>query len=182
MATLLTPAAPAENLTLLESPEAVSPSRRLHHHLLTIEPTPLLAHEHARVFRAANYTMRSVRSWHHAVEWVARGELDVVLLDADAIEANVSALNVSTRRVVTLLRRAARGRPLIIAVVSARDFVEIEDVVRAGVDVPSGLGGLLDSAHRGRAAAARHARRSRAQRLTWQTGIIHWRKNGLGQR
>ncbi len=125
MATLLTPAAHAENLILLESTETVSTSRRLHHHLLTIEPTPLLSRENARVFRAANYTMRAVRSWHHAVEWVERGELDVVLLDADAIDAGISALNVSTRRIVTLLLQAAVGRPLIIAVVSARDFASM---------------------------------------------------------
>ena len=142
MATTLSPhvkresATHTENLTLLETvTEPSVPTRRHQYHVLTLEPSALLTREHARVFRAANYILRPVRSWHHAVEWVEQGTMDVVLLDADAIDTSVSLLNVSTKRIIALLRRAAAGRPLTIAIVSARDFVEIEDTLRAGVDV-----------------------------------------------
>ena len=142
MATTLSPhvkresATQTENLTFLEAvAEPAMPTRRHQYHILTLEPSALLTREHARVFRAANYILRPVRSWHHAVEWVEQGTIDVVLLDADAIDASVSLLNVSTQRIIALLRRAAAGRPLTIAIVSARDFVEIEDMLGAGVNV-----------------------------------------------
>ncbi len=139
MATILSPrerATQAENLTLVEAvAEPFVPGRNHYHHILTIEPARFIDREHARVFRASHYLLRAVRAWHHAVEWVEQGNLDVVLLDADAIDVSVSALNVSTQRIVTLLRRAAEQRPLIIAIVSDRDFAEMDHVLSSGVDV-----------------------------------------------
>jgi len=140
MATIFLPAAIRERASLVDlplpaesAPEA--PPRRQPRHLLTIEPSGFLTRENARVFRAASYQLRAVRFWHQAIDWVQQSEVDAVLLDADAIDARVSPTNVSTRRIVELLRRATPGQALTIAVVSARDFMEIEDVLRAGVDV-----------------------------------------------
>ncbi|MBA3825207.1 MAG: hypothetical protein H0X24_15075 [Ktedonobacterales bacterium] len=131
-----------ERLPLLESPpvversvEPVAPSRRTSRHVLTLEPAAFLSREHHRAFRAANYILRPVRQWHLAVDWVEQGAPDAILLDVDAIDAAVSSLNVSARRLVTLLHQAARARAIPIAIVSRRDFVEIEDIVQAGVDV-----------------------------------------------
>jgi len=140
MATILMPAAIRDRApfsdapTPAETPVEVAP-RRLLRSLLTIEPAAFLSRENARVFRAANYALHSVRFWYHAVEWLEQGEPDGVLLDIDAIDARVSAVNVSARRVVELLHRAADPRPMIIAAVSRRDPVEIEDVLRAGVHI-----------------------------------------------
>jgi CheY-like chemotaxis protein len=140
MATILMPAAIRDRLPFGDTPALTeapvdAASHRLMRTLLTIEPAAFLTREHARVFRAANYSLRTVRFWYQAVEWLEQGAPDAVLLDVDAIDARVSAINVSARRVVELLHRAAGPRPVIIAVVSQCDPVEIEDVLRAGVQV-----------------------------------------------
>jgi CheY-like chemotaxis protein len=138
MATILMPAATRDRVpfsdTPAEAPAEAAP-RRLVRSLLTIEPASFLTRENTRVFRAAHYTLRAVRFWYHAVEWLEQGEPDAVLLDIDAIDARVSAINVSARRVVELLHRAAGPCPVILAAVSQRDPVEIEDVLRAGIHV-----------------------------------------------
>lgn len=142
MATVIAPSSfrerpsQATGIALVEpAGEIVSQPRRLWHQLLTIEPAAFYTREGARVFRAASYLLRAVNSWRTAVEWVERGELDAVLLDLDAIDAAVSSVNVSSVRVVTLLRRAAADKHLIIGAVSRRDFAEVEDCIRAGVTV-----------------------------------------------
>jgi CheY-like chemotaxis protein len=142
MATTLSPISLRERLPLLESIPAIERTaapaatpRRTARHVLTLEPAAFLSREHVRAFRAANYILRPVRHWHQALDWVEQGAPDAILLDVDAIDAAVSSLNVSARRLVTLLRRAAQGRALPIAIVSQRDYVEIEDIVQAGVDV-----------------------------------------------
>ncbi len=142
MATILSPISLRERLPLLESRPTVErgaepaiTSRRISHHVLTLEPAAFLSREHQRAFRAANYILRPVRQWHQAVDWVEQGAPDAILLDVDAIDAAVSSLNVSSRRLITLLRRADNGRAIPIAIVSRRDYVEIEDIVAAGVDV-----------------------------------------------
>jgi hypothetical protein len=112
-----------------------APSRRLYVHAITIEPSVFLGRDHMRTLRAGNYLLRAVRAWHHVVEWIEQGNPDLLLLDLDAIDARVSAMNVSARRLVTLARKAAGDRPLLIAGTSARDYVEIEDTVLAGVDL-----------------------------------------------
>jgi hypothetical protein len=109
--------------------------RKLWRQAITIEPARFYNRTDARVFRAARYMLRAVQEWRHAVEWVERREVDAVLLDIDAIDAATCALRVSSARLVYILRRAAVGRNPIIAATTRRDFVEIEDVVRAGVDV-----------------------------------------------
>src|SRR5262249_20308362 len=120
----------------LESPaEAPATSRRVFQPVLTIEPASFLNREGARVFRAANYVLRPVRAWHHAVEWIERGDMDLALFDLDMLDASVTSTSVSSARLVTLMRRASTGRPLIIAGISRRDYSEIEDTLRAGVDV-----------------------------------------------
>jgi DNA-binding NarL/FixJ family response regulator len=142
MATILSPISLRERLPLLEAPpavergtEPVATPRRTSRHVLTIEPAAFLSREHQRAFRAANYILRPVRQWHLAVDWVEQGAPDAILLDVDAIDAAVSTLNVSARRLITLLRRGARDRAIPIAIVSRRDYVEIEDIVQSGVDV-----------------------------------------------
>jgi DNA-binding response OmpR family regulator len=139
MAAILVPPPARERAPLFDLPvptEMVAdPTRHPLHQILTIEPACFLTREHARAFRAANFALRSVRLWYHAVEWVEHSELDTALLDLDAIDARVSRINVSARRVVEMLRRAADGRALLIAAVTRRDFVEVADAVRAGIDV-----------------------------------------------
>ena len=124
-------------LTLVEpsAQETTAQPRRLLRHLLVLEPTPLLTYECARAFRADSYAMRPVRAWQTALDWVEQGDVDSILIDLDAIEAHVSPRNISAARFITLVRRAAQGRALTIAAVSRRDFVEVEDTLRAGVDV-----------------------------------------------
>lgn len=142
MATTLSPISLRERLPLLESLPTVERSaepvvmpRRTSHHVLTIEPAVFLSREHQRAFRAANYILRPVRQWHMVLDWVEQGAPDAILLDVDAIDAAVSKLNVSAHRLITLLRRALRDRAIPIGIVSRRDYVEIEDIVQAGVDV-----------------------------------------------
>jgi len=142
MATTLSPISLRERLPLLESlptversAEPVATPRRTSHHVLTLEPAAFLSREHHRAFRAANYILRPVRQWHLVVEWVEQGAPDAILLDVDAIDAAISTLNVSARRLITLLSRAIRDRAIPIAIVSRRDYVEIEDILQAGVDV-----------------------------------------------
>ena len=143
MATVLSPFSSQERaphpsgLTLVEPNHLEIPTqpRRLLRHLLVLEPTPLLTYECARAFRAASYAIRPVRSWQRALEWVEQGDIDGILLDLDAIDAAVSRQNVSAHRLVTLLRRVAASQPLTIAAVSQRDFIEVEEALRAGVDV-----------------------------------------------
>ncbi len=146
-------------LTLVE-PTHQQPHRLLRH-LLVLEPTPLLTYECARAFRAASYAIRPVRNWQHMLEWVEQGEIDGILLDLDAIDASVSSLNISAKRLITLLRRAARESSLTIAAVSKRDFTEVEDVLRAGVDVFVGrqhsLLCLIQRIEAARVRLARHA-------------------------
>jgi DNA-binding NarL/FixJ family response regulator len=139
MAAILVPPPTRERAPLFDLPvateAAADPARLLLHQILTIEPACFLTREHARAFRAANFALRSVRVWYHAVEWVEHSELDTVLLDLDALDARISQLNVSARRVVELLRHTAGRHPLLIAAVTRRDFVEVEETVQAGVDV-----------------------------------------------
>ncbi len=140
MATILLPAAIRERAAIIDLPTPAEAAGEMHLrrpllHLLTIEPASFLNRNTSRAFRAAGYHLGAVRFWHQAIDWVQHGQVDAVLLDADAIDARVSATNVSTRRIVELLRRAAPEKALTIAVTSARDFMEIEDVLRAGVDV-----------------------------------------------
>lgn len=122
-------------LTLVEPASEPAILARRYRHLLIAGPEALLTHEHHRIFHAANYALRTVREWRHAIDWIERGDPDAVLLDIDTIDAACSSLNVSSARFVTLLQRASAARPVVIAGVSARDFVEIEDTLRAGVQV-----------------------------------------------
>lgn len=135
MATILMPPAIRDRVSPSDAPAAMpaDAARRQLRSLLTIEPAVFMTRENARVFRAANYSLRAVRLWYQAIEWVEQGDPDGVLLDIDALDARVSSVNVSARRVVELLHRAAGLRPVIIAAVSRRDSSEIEDVLRAGV-------------------------------------------------
>ncbi len=141
MATLLSTSTMRERshgLLLVEpsTDETVSPvSRRRPHHMLVVEPNLLVSQESTRIFRAANYAMHSVRTWHQAIEWVERADPEVVLLDIDAIDSACSSVNVSAARLVTLLHHAINRRPIIIAGVSHRDFFEIEYVLRAGISI-----------------------------------------------
>ncbi len=112
-----------------------APPRRLYVHAITVEPSVFLGRDHVRTLRAGNYLLRAVRAWHHAVEWIEQGNLDMLLLDLDTTDARVSSMNVSARRLVTLARRAASDRPLLIVGMSARDYVEVEETVLAGVDL-----------------------------------------------
>jgi DNA-binding NarL/FixJ family response regulator len=126
---------PISLVTVESIPSEVVAPRRLHHHMLVLEPTSLLTPESIRAFRAANYLVRPVRSWHQAIEWVEQEELDAILLDLDAIDNGVSRLNVSSARLITLLRRSAGDRCPAIAAVSRRDIAELEDTMAAGVDI-----------------------------------------------
>ncbi len=169
MATVLSPFSSQERaphpsgLTLVEPnhPETPTQPRRLLRHLLVLEPTSLLTYECARAFRAASYAIRPVRAWQRALEWVEQGDIDGILLDLDTIDAAVSRQNVSSPRLITLLRRAAAGQPLTIAAVSKRDFVEVEDALRAGVDVfverQSSLLCLIQRIEASRVRGLRHA-------------------------
>lgn len=145
MATLLTSPIVRERNKGLFLVEAAPPStaetiltplphrRQVHHNLLVVEPASFLNHECARAFRAANYALRSVRSWQTAVEYVEHGDPEVVLLDLDALDHALNSLNVSARRLVQLLRHASADRQIMLAGVSCRDFCEIEDIMRAGL-------------------------------------------------
>ncbi len=129
-----TPRASGPTLVDLNAEPGAQP-RRLFHHLLVIEPTAYLTHENARVFRAVGYAAHAARTWHQAIEWAEHEDLDAILLDLDALDASVSKLNISSTRLIILLRRVAREHPLAIAAVSCRDYVEVEDALRAGIDV-----------------------------------------------
>jgi DNA-binding NarL/FixJ family response regulator len=150
----------APHLKVIRS-EAAEPARRALRHIVVIEPTSFRSHEHAAVFRATSYATHIARAWVHAVEWVERKEIDAVLLDLDLLDASVSQLNVSSARLITLLRRVPRSSPLIVAAVSYRDFFEIEDALRAGVNVfVSRQAPLLTVLQRIEAACLRHSRES----------------------
>jgi DNA-binding response OmpR family regulator len=124
---LLTAAEPA--IEVLHQP------RRLFYHLMVLEPTPLLATEFVRAFRAAGYGTHSARTWVQMLEWIEQEEVDAVLLDLDAIDASVSSRNISATRLITLMRRAMDSHPVTVAAVSRREYSEIEDTIKAGVDV-----------------------------------------------
>lgn len=144
MATVLSTAAPIRErphqpaiFPVSDQPHEISVQpRRLLRHGLILEPSTLLNRETQRTFRAAGYSLRSIRSWSAALEMIETGEMDAVLLDIDAIDASVSRLNVSACRLITLMRRLpTKATCPVIAAISQRDYSEIQEHVHAGVHV-----------------------------------------------
>lgn len=139
MTTLLTSPTVRERnngLFLVDSAtELLQATQRHFRSIIVVEPAAFLTNETARIFRSANYALRNVRAWHQAIEWVERGDPEVILLDLDALDHALSSTHVSSHRLVALLRRAAAARPLTIAGVSQRDFSEMEEIMRCGLNL-----------------------------------------------
>ncbi len=139
MASMLTPSTVRErnNGLFLVEPATETPPQvsRQVRTVLAVEPASFLTRDAQRTFRAVQYSLRSVRAWHTAVEWVERGDPEVILLDLDALDHALSSINISALRLVSLLRRAAQDRQILLAGVSRRDFCEIEEIARSGLDL-----------------------------------------------
>ncbi len=112
---------------------------RLYHYTASLDATPFLTPDSLRIFRAAGYLFKTARSWIHLLESAASEEIEVMFLDIDMIDHAMSRKNISSQRLVTLLNKVERNDPLTIAGITNRDFYEIEDTVRAGIDaiIPS---------------------------------------------
>jgi DNA-binding response OmpR family regulator len=87
---------------------------------------------------AAHYGLRTVPSWPHLLDAVEAHPVDAVLVDLDALEDGAEAVGpvraMSGHRLVALLARRARDRHFALIVRTARDYGELEDLVRQGVD------------------------------------------------
>lgn len=130
------PSSHAPTLTIVESTAEQSvPIRRSVHHTLLLEPTLMLSHENMRIFRAVNYMIHTTHSWVQMLDDSSQSALDSIILNIDAIDAAVSSNNISAKRLITLLRKITRLEPLTIIAVSARDYVEVEDILQCGVNV-----------------------------------------------
>lgn len=73
--------------------------------------------------------------WEHLLRGSERITSGIVLLDLDEAErsASLHALGISAHRLCELLARELREKPVALVLLTRMDYVEIEDLLRAGV-------------------------------------------------
>jgi CheY-like chemotaxis protein len=115
----------------------------------------------------AGYAVAICGTACEAIEYAEQAPVDGIVLDLDAsYEAGARQAMISGFRLLELLWRVARTRPVALVVLTALDYAEIDDVLRRRVDAL--LNRSITSAQvlaRLEAALARAARR-------WQSGGI----------
>jgi hypothetical protein len=75
-----------------------------------------------------------VAAWNSLPEAIDRIQADIVLVGMDAADQVCDGMqNLSGHRLVTLLARQLRKRPIALVVMTCLDFAEIEDLARSGI-------------------------------------------------
>jgi transposase/DNA-binding NarL/FixJ family response regulator len=102
--------------------------------VLTAQPLLRRRDDVAIGLRNARYDIRFAATWDRLPEDVERIAADVVLVDMDAAGESADGLShLSGYRLIELLAHQLRGHPVALVVMTALDFEEIEDLVRAGI-------------------------------------------------
>jgi transposase/DNA-binding NarL/FixJ family response regulator len=102
--------------------------------VLTAQPLLRQRDDVATGLRNARYDVRSAATWDRLPEDVERIAADVVLVDMDAAGESADGLShLSGHRLIELLAHQMRGHPVALVVMTALDFEEIQDLVRAGI-------------------------------------------------
>jgi transposase/AmiR/NasT family two-component response regulator len=84
--------------------------------------------------REARFDLRYVAAWNRLPEAIDRIRADIVVIDMDAADLMCDGFqNISGHRLVMLLTQQLAHRPVALVVMTRLDFVEIEDLARAGV-------------------------------------------------
>jgi transposase len=88
----------------------------------------------AHALRNAQFDLRFVADWDRMPEAVERIAADIVLVDLDAAEATSrTTRGPSGYRLVSVLARQIAGQATALVVMTGLDFVEIEELARAGI-------------------------------------------------
>lgn len=85
--------------------------------------------------RAVRYSVRAAPSWQRLLDEAEAHPVDAALVDLDAVEQDQCGhhLTMSSHRLVSLLARRARAYGFALVLQTALDYIEIEDLVRQGV-------------------------------------------------
>lgn len=101
--------------------------------VLTARPLLRARPDLAPALAAAQLDLRIVASWERLLEAAERAPAAILLLDMDAADASGKRRHaLSGHRIASLLARG-RGPYSALVVLTSMDFVEIEDLVRAGI-------------------------------------------------
>jgi transposase len=102
--------------------------------VLTAAPLLCARADLAQGLRNAQFELRFVADWDRMPEAAERIAADVVLVDMDAADAaSQGTRGPSGFRLVRVLARQTNGRPVALVVITGLDYVEIEDLARAGI-------------------------------------------------
>lgn len=103
--------------------------------VLAVMPTTAACTEVASRLGDSGYGLCTACTTHHALELAEQPLVDVVMLDLDGhYEAGKDGMVISGFRLLHLLWRLTRGRPVALVVISAMDYTEVEGAVRASAD------------------------------------------------
>jgi CheY-like chemotaxis protein len=103
--------------------------------LLAVMPTEAACAELALGLGDAGYSLCTAWTTHKALELAEQSPIDVVILDLDGrYEVGGNSTVVSGFRLLHLLWRLTRGRPVALVVISALDYAEVEGAVRERAD------------------------------------------------
>jgi DNA-binding NarL/FixJ family response regulator len=103
--------------------------------VLTARPLIAARPDIVEALRAVRYSVRTVPSWQRLLDEVEAHPVDAALVDLDAVEQDKCGLRLamSSHRLASLLARRARAYGFALVLQTALDYIEIEDLVRQGV-------------------------------------------------
>lgn len=103
--------------------------------LVTMHSTSRMHPELLAALAARTFDLRPLERWEHLFRACDDPESGAILLDLDEAERSPSlrALGLSAHRLIHLLARTLAHHRVALVVLTSRDYVEIEDLVRAGV-------------------------------------------------
>ncbi|HEY7350247.1 MAG TPA: response regulator [Ktedonobacterales bacterium] len=103
--------------------------------VLVVIPTEMVRTELSLCLDASGYDVWAASTGHAAVELAEQMPLDVIVLDLDGMyEVGQEQAMISGFRVLHLLGRLTRERPVAVVVMTSMDFAEVEGPVRASAD------------------------------------------------
>jgi DNA-binding NarL/FixJ family response regulator len=102
---------------------------------LTARPLIATRPDLVEALHAVRYSVRAAPSWQHLLDEVEAHPVDAALVNLDAVEQDQcgSRLAMSSHRLVSRLASRARAYGFALVLQTTRDYTEVEDLVREGV-------------------------------------------------
>lgn len=118
-----------------EAPRPTSPPAEQRRAILIAVPAEAARAELSLHLGASGYEVWAASTGWAVMELAEQQPLDGILLDLDGMyEAGQEQAMISGFRVLHLLGRLTRGRPVAVVVITSLDFAEVEGPVRASAD------------------------------------------------